>query len=372
MSQTENLIGRPASELDTPALLLDLAGMERNIRRMTDFLSPRQVQHRPHVKLYRAMPEIARLQLEAGAIGFTCAKLCEAEMLAEAGFTNLLIANQITGRQKIERLARLAGRCEVLVAVDNPENAAALSEAAAASRVSIGVLVEVNIGHNRCGTAPFGPTLDLARTVLKCPGLKFRGLMGYDGHCTLKVSEDERGALSTRANTLLAETRRFLEREGIAVEIASGGGTFTYRYATEVEGITEVQAGTYLLMDTGFRDHGVREFELTLSVAATVASRPTYPGANGLAVIDAGRKAVSTALGNPEVKWPAGAKITSLSDEHGRMLLEDAAGQPGVGDQVELWVRDANGTINQFDRMYALRDGIVEAVWEIKLTGDHR
>jgi D-serine deaminase-like pyridoxal phosphate-dependent protein len=369
------------NEIDTPALLLDLTAMERNLQRMAEFTAAKKVNLRPHAKIYKATPALAQRQLAAGAIGLTCAKLAEAEILAAAGVGDILIANQIVGAGKIERLMKLARICDhevgrepsgwrhLKVAVDSRENVTALAQAAKNNDVTIGVLVEVNIGHNRCGVAPFAVTLALVRYVLQHPGLKFMGLMGYDGHCTLKVSEVERPALARQANTLLVQTKNYIEEAGIDVAIVSGSGTFTYRYAAEIEGVTEIQAGTYLLMDTAFRDHGVREFECTLSVLATITSRPTYPGADGLAIIDAGRKAISPQLGLPEMKTPASAKVRSLSDEHGRILLEGEATALRVGDTVELWVRDANGTINQFDRFYAMRNEIVEAIWPIPLCG---
>jgi D-serine deaminase-like pyridoxal phosphate-dependent protein len=285
-----------------------------------------------------------------------------------AGIPDILIANQIVGRQKIKRLIKLAGNSQVKVAVDSRENVLALSQDAQSSGVTIGVLVEVNIGHNRCGVAPFEPTLELVKLVFDLPGLRFSGLMGYDGHCTFKVAESEREALSKKANSLLADTRRYVEDAGIAVEIVSAGGTFTYRFASEVPGITEVQAGTYLLMDTAFQEHGVHEFDCTLSVLTTVISRPVYPGAGGLVIIDAGGKSISPMLGLPEVKT-SGARVYSLSDEHGRVLFEDEAKRPLVGDQLELWVRDVNGTIKQFDRFYAIRNEVVEAIWKIPLCG---
>jgi D-serine deaminase-like pyridoxal phosphate-dependent protein len=368
---THPAAGLRIDQLDTPALLLDLDVLEENIRRMSVFLLERGVRLRPHVKAHRATPQIARKQLEAGAIGLTCAKLSEAEALAAAGFHDLLIANQVVSPGKIDRLAALAGRCDLKVAVDSAVNAAALSRAALRRGTRLGVLVEVNIGHNRCGVAPFEPTLALARTVSQNPGLVFRGLMGYDGHCTTRVTESERGPLALQANRLLAETRRYVEAAGLPVEILSGSGTFTYRYAAEVAGITEIQAGSYLLIDSAYQDLGVREFDCPLRVMATVTSRPSYPGAGRLAVIDAGRKSVSVALGNPMVRRPAGAEILSLSDEHGRVILEDEASPVQVGDPVELWVRDTNGTINQFDRFYAVRNDLVEAVWEIPLRGNH-
>jgi D-serine deaminase-like pyridoxal phosphate-dependent protein len=362
-------VGKHKHEVDTPALLLDLDAMERNLRRMAEFAAAKQVNLRPHAKLYKATPQLARRQLAAGAIGITCAKLGEAEVLAAAGVPDLLIANQIVGATKIARLVALARVCEIKVAVDHPANVTAIGQAAHAAGVTVGLLVEVNIGHNRCGVAPFAPTLALVEHCVQQPGVKFRGLMGYDGHCTLKCSEAERPALARQANTLLVQSRRYVEQAGIAVEIVSGSGTFTYRYAAEIAGISEIQAGSYLLMDTACRDHGVREFELTLSVLATVTSRPAYPGADGLAIIDSGRKAVSTQLGLPEVKQPATAKVRSLSDEHGRIILADPAPAIGAGDLIELWVRDANGTINQFDRFYAMRGECVEAVWPIPLCG---
>ncbi len=249
---------------------------------------------------------MARLQIEAGAIGITCAKLCEAETLAEAGIQDILIANQVVGRMKMARLASLARSSRVMVAVDSFENVDEIAGAAQAQGVHIGALIEVNIGHNRCGVAPFEPVADLARFILGKPGLEFRGLMGYDGHNTLKVSEAERPEQSLKAYRLLSDTRKYLEAAGIRVEIVSGGGTFTYQYAAGVEGITELQTGTYLLMDTAFQEHGVREFERSLSVLASVVSRPVYPGAEGLVIVDTGGKSLSTALGLPEVKDPPG------------------------------------------------------------------
>ena len=371
MSSKDNQFGMPKRDIDTPALLLDARAMESNLRRMAEFFEGKQVKLRPHVKVYRATTELVHKQLGAGATGVTCAKLSEAEVLAKAGIKDILIASEIAGSKKIERLLELANEADIMVCVDNRANVEALSRAADLHREKLRVLVEVNIGHNRCGVSPFEPALELAAVVTQMPSLRFMGLMGYDGHCTLKVSESEREELSVRANTLLADTRRFVERAGIKVPIVSGSGTFTYRFASRVEGITEIQAGTYLLMDTAFREHGVREFECALSVLTTVISRPSYPGADGLAIVDVGRKSISPMLGLPEVKNPQGAHVLSLSDEHGRIVLGSEPEALSVGDKIELWVRDANGTINQFDRFYVIRDEIVEDVWRIPICGQN-
>jgi D-serine deaminase-like pyridoxal phosphate-dependent protein len=364
-------IGLPVQEMDTPALVVDLGVMERNMLHMAAFLAKRRVHLRPHAKIHHATPQIARKQMAAGAIGITCAKLNEAESLCSGGIRDILIANQIVGSRKIERLVNLAAQADVKVAVDNRENAQSISALAGQRGVRVGVLVEVNIGQNRCGVAPYDPALELVDEILRLPGLKFKGLMGYDGHCTLKVSPEERGELSRAAYRLLAGTRHFLEARGIEVAIVSGGGTFTYQYAAEIEGITEVQAGTYLLMDGAFQEHGVYEFERAMSILTIVISRPAYPGAKSLAIVDCGKKSIGTSLGLPEVKSPAGLKCISLSDEHGRVSMEGSPAPIHLGDQVEFWVQDANGTINQFDRIYAVRDGMVEDIWLIPESGNH-
>jgi D-serine deaminase-like pyridoxal phosphate-dependent protein len=195
------------------------------------------------------------------------------------------------------------------------------------------------------------------------------GLMGYDGHLTFQVDPADRERLAVAANTILVETRRFIESAGLAVPVVSASGTFTYKYASRLQGITEIQAGTYLLMDTAFKEKGVEDFNCTLSVLATVISRPAWPGAEDLAIIDVGRKSIDNYFGFPEVKHPEGAVVFSMPQEHGRLRLSGSGRDLAVGDKVELWVRDANGTINLFDHFFAMRGDIVEAVWEIPGRG---
>jgi len=367
MRAHEYEIGLPKNEIDTPALLIDLDIMECNLESMARYFRNVEARLRPHVKLHKATPVLAHKQLAAGAIGLTCAKLAEAELLAASGIKDILIANQIVGVRKIRRLVNLAAYADVMVAVDSAANVAQLSRAAQAKGVQIRVLVEVNIGHNRCGVAPFEPALALSRAVCDAPGLHYMGLMAYDGHCTIKIDPAEREAKSLEANTLLVETRRYIEQAGLLVEMVSASGTFTYKYATTLPGITEIQAGTYLLMDTTFKEKGVTDFDCALTVLGTVTSRPSWPGAADLAIIDVGRKCIETGWGLPEVKEPAGAIVASLSQEHGRVRLGAANLQPG--DPIELWVRDANNTINLFDKFYAVRNDIVEAVWDIPGRG---
>jgi D-serine deaminase-like pyridoxal phosphate-dependent protein len=267
-------------------------------------------------------------------------------------------------------LVNLAAHTEVIVAVDSFENVRELSAAAQAGGVTLRVVVDVNIGHNRCGVAPLGPAVELSQAVHHSQGLDYSGLMGYDGHCTLGVSDAERPGCSQEANRLLARTRRLAEEAGLPVEVVSAGGTFTYQYAAEIDGITEIQAGTYLLMDTAFAEHGLGDFRCPLTVLTTVISRPSYPGAENLAVIDLGSKGISSQLGTPEIMDPDGAVVIRFSQEHGRVDVTHAARDLQIGDRVELWVRDSNGTINLFDRFYAMRGPVVEAVWDIPAPGN--
>jgi D-serine deaminase-like pyridoxal phosphate-dependent protein len=195
------------------------------------------------------------------------------------------------------------------------------------------------------------------------------GIMGYDGHCTSKVHTSEREDCSRKANCLLADTLFYLEAAGLEVPIVSASGTYTYRYASQIDGITEIQAGSYLFADTALRENGQVDFECALSILATVISRQRRPGAEDIAFIDVGRKMIDTYLGLPEVKDPPGAQVLSLSQEHGKISLVGVERDLEVGDRIEIWVRDANGTITLHDRFYALRDDRVEAVWDIPGRG---
>lgn len=369
MNRHEYEIGLHKHELETPALILDLDVMERNLATMTAFFDTADANLRPHVKLHKATPILAHKQIAAGGVGVTCAKLSEAERMAAAGITDILIANEIAGTRKIQRLVNLATYTDVIVAVDNHDNLRDLSAAAQVKGVQLRVLVEVNIGHNRCGVAPLQPALALARAVDAAPGLRFMGLMGYDGHCAVSVDEAEREAKSLEANTLLVQTRECIEGAGLPVEIVSASGTFTYKYAATLPGITEIQAGTYLLMDTTFKEHGVTDFDPALTVLGTVTTRPQWDDTEDLAIIDVGRKSMESSWGQPTIKSPAGATIIKLSQEHGRVSVGSAGASLQPGSPIELWVSDANITIALFDKFYAVRNDVVEAVWDISGSG---
>ena len=361
-------VGLHWRELDTPALLVNLGAVERNVQRMADYCRAAGVNLRPHAKIYKATPVFAWMQLRAGAIGITASKLSEAEVLASAGIRDVLIANQVVGERKIRRLVNLAAHTDVIVAVDSYDNTLAISQAAQAVGVRVGVLAEVNIGNNRCGVEPLETTLKFVQGLLPLPGVRFRGLMGYDGHLAFVEALEERYERSREAYQLLVKTRDCLVAAGIAVEIVSGGGTNTYKPASSVAGMTELQLGTYIFNDTTYRDLGLVEFECALTILSTVVSRPDRAGAENVAILDIGRKGVSTVYGMPEMKQPAGT-IFSMPQEHSRLQLEaDGAGLK-AGDVVELWVKDANGTVNLYDHLYAMRGERVEAVWDLPGRG---
>ena len=361
MTTYSGSIGLSRDAIDTPALLIDLDALERNIAKMAAFFRGVDAELRPHTKTHKT-PIIARKQIEAGAIGVTCAKVGEAEAMVAGGVTDILIANQVVGEVKLARLASLARQATLTVAVDDPANVAALAEAALRFGATINVLVEVNVGMNRCGVEPGEPALALARVVQGTKGLVFKGLMGYEGHCVMVPDRSGRIAAATHAMTLLLDTRAYLEAAGVAVEVVSGGGTGTYDITGKLRGMTEIQAGSYATMDAKYHSVGL-PFERALTLLTTVISRPTPTRA----VTDAGMKAITLEFGVPQPLASPGITIDKLSEEHGIATVGDA--DPRPGDKLELVPSHGCTTINLHDRYYGIRAGKVECVWQIAGRG---
>lgn len=350
-------------ELDTPALLLDLDALERNISKMSRFFRDAPSDLRPHVKTHKC-PEIARRQIEAGANGITCAKLGEAEVMAQSGIDDILIANQVVGKQKTKRLLGLAESTQVMVAIDSVQNARELSSAAVDRGQILDVVVELNVGLNRCGVQPGADSVALARKIVQMKGLSFRGLMGYEGHVMFVPEYGERKRMCEEALAHLMNTKLMLEKEAFDVEVVSAGGTGTYDITAVYPGVTEVQAGSYATMDTKYRDLGLN-FECALTLLSTVISRP----AETRAVIDTGAKVVTSEYGMPEPKGPVGAQLTALHEEHGILRLERDAQTLDVGDKIEFIVSHGCTTINLHDQLHAMRGDKLEAVWSIAARG---
>src|SRR5438046_4203170 len=318
-------------DIPTPALLLDLDRFERNIHRMAEHVARHGKQLRPHAKTHKC-PEIARRQIAAGARGVACAKLGEAEVLARAGIRGLLITTEVVAPAAIRRLMRLVSEApDTLIVVDHPDNVAALGREAAADGVVVDVLVDVDVGNRRTGVAPGEPALALARAVAAQRALRLRGLQGYAGHCAHVIGWKARREASLATMAGLMDTRQLLERQGLPVEVVAGGSTGTYDIDVELAGLTELQSGSYCVMDLEYRKIGGRDgdaltdFEMALTVLTTVVSVPTADRA----IVAGGLKAFSTDKPLPPgaVDRP-GVTYCFAGDEHGRLTISDPTGAP--------------------------------------------
>ena len=302
--------------------------------------------------------------MKAGAVGITCAKLGEAEVVADAGIRNVLIANQIVGPLKIRRLVELCRRADPMVAVDSAENVQMLSEAAVAAGVSIGVLVEVDVGMGRCGVAPGQPALELARLVAASAGLRFEGLQGYEGHCVDLRDEADRVRQTRQSLELLVGTRRRIEQSGLRVNVVSGGGTGTYTITGVAEGVDELQAGSYAAMDWWYGD--IRpEFQQAMSILATVISRPNP----GTVVIDVGRKGVGAEWGPPRVKNLPGSEVASYGSEEHMKISVPQSSTIRIGDRMEIIPSHGCTTSNLYSEFVIHRNGSVTDSWPIEGRG---
>ena len=352
-------VGLSKNELETPALCLDLEIYERNTVRMAEFIIGRcGLKWRPHMKGQK-VPELARRAVEAGAIGVTCATVYEAEAMVEAGIESILLANQVVGERKLSRVARLERSATVIVATDSATHLEMLSAAARKEGVEIPVVVEVDTGMNRCGVLPGEPTAKLAATACATPGIRFSGLMTWEGHTLLH--EDERKIqLIREAITSLSGTAQQCRHAGIPVEIVSCSGSGTYLISGDTPGITEIQAGGGVFCDMAYRRWGLSH-EFALTVATRVVSRP----APTRIIVDGGFKSMSFQHGMPQPLGIGNLKSAVYTAEHGILELESPCTTPGVGDLVEFVPGYGDSTVCLHDEMCALRNGTVEAVWAI-------
>ena len=350
------------SEIPTPALIVDVRALDRNIRRMAAFFESRACKLRPHFKAHKT-PEIARRQLAAGSCtGLTCATVFEAE-IASTVCDDILIANEIIGPDRRRRVGALARRVSVTIAIDS---VAGLDEIVAAARESgqgVGALVDVNVGQNRCGVSPGSEAVDLARRIADAPGVELRGLMGYEGHAVGIASRAEREASVRRAMEQLVSTAGMLGDAGLPPAIVSAGGTGSYDISGGIEGITEIQAGSYALMDTDYGRIGL-PFEHALSVLGTVISRAVPERC----VADSGHKSCTKDHGNPSVKDLPGASVLTLNDEHATIALPPKCAV-AIGDRIQLLPSHIDPTMNLHDVVYALDGDIVVGVWPIAARG---
>jgi len=351
-------------DIPTPALVVDVAAMERNIRRMADFFADGPCKLRPHFKAHKT-PEIARRQLAAGSCtGLTCATVGEAELCADEAITDdILIANEVLGPGKAARVAKLAHSIDIKVAVDSDAALDDIARAAQAEGVEVGVVIDVNVGLPRCGIEHGQPALKLARRAADTAGLRLCGVMGYEGHVVGLPDRAEREPRARKAMRRLTETLALVREAGLPCDIVSAGGTGTFDITGRIDGITEIQAGSYVLMDTAYAKLDL-PFELAFSLHTTVLSRPRPEQC----ATDGGLKAATVDHGNPEVKGIEGASVLFLSDEHATIALPpDSAIAPG--DRIELWPSHIDPTINQHDVLFAVEGDEVVDVWPIAARG---
>ena len=351
------------STLDTPALLVDLDVMESNIAHVAQACRENGIAWRPHFKGHKTL-EIARKQIAAGAIGLTCAKLGEAEVLAEGGIRDLLVANQIVGSLKIARLAALLDRADPIVAVDSVDNVRELADAMAQAGKVLRVIIEVDIGMHRAGVAPGAPVVTLGTLIAQHGSLKLVGLMGWEAHTTAISNPAEKKQAVSDAIGLLTYSADLCRQAGLDIRIVSCGGTGTLLYCVDQPGVTEVQIGGAIFNDEHYRNHFQIDLPFALTVMASVTSRPTPTRV----VLDAGRKAMSMDAGVPRPLVP-GAGELRLSAEHAQFDLNAPSGTPAIGDRVEFVVGYSDTTVHLHDEMIALRGGVVEGIWRIAGRG---
>ncbi len=357
------IVGKHKHEIETPALLLYADRLEQNIDKMATFFSEIECNLRPHFKTHR-LAVIAQKQIKAGVRGITCAKISEAKVLVESGVRDVLIANQIIGERKLEQLAGLAHHSDIIVAVDNVENASQMSAIAVKRGVKINILIEFDVGLNRCGVGTQEEALTLVRTILNLKGVRLRGLMGYEGHTVMIPDYERRKSECRKALARLIKVRDFLQKNGISIEIVSAGGTGTYDIAAHYPGITEVQAGSYATMDTQYRRIGI-DFEIALSLMTTIISHPTEEKY----ILDTGSKSLSNDMGMPELIEAPGAVIDAMHEEHVRILWKNPTRNLKIGDKLECYPSHGCTTINLHDCCYLIRNDIVEAVWQMGARG---
>lgn len=364
-------IGKSKWDLDTPALCVDLDKMERNIRTVHTELRGTGVGARPHVKTHKC-PAIAKMQVAAGALGICTAKLSESEVMLENGIRNVLMTGVNVTVPKIRKAMSLVKKYPGFVqAVDNPQNAADLQDAAKAAGVVADIVVDIDV-IRRSGVAPGEPALALAKQVDKSPNLRFRGILAYDGGVQHVVGFQERKKRALERFEPVVKTYELLKSAGLNLEIFSGGGTGTYNIMPEVPGFTDVQVGSYLFMDCqylaigGARNNEVfDDFASSLTVLATVINT-NHPGR---IVTDSGAKAFTLNQPKPYVIGEPDFSYGAASDEYGVISYNTASRTYKVGDKLECIVPHCDPVVNLYDIMYGVRNDKVESILPILARG---
>ncbi len=361
-------IGTPEVELDTPALVVDIEKLDRNIETAASFFRESPANLRPHVSGHGS-PAIAHKQLSAGGTtgGIATSTIGQAEVFARYGFGDIFITNVVAAPLKIRRLCALAQSAKVTVGVDSPAAAAALSQAAASSGVTVNAVVYVHTRGSGVGVEPGEPAVELARVMEDADGISFAGLMTYEG-AILCDSRDELEAESRRCAQAMLDTREAVENAGISVEVLSIGGTHNYEIVGGMDGVTEAPAGSYALMDEKYRTRRP-QFGIAGRIMTCVTSMPEP----GNVITDGGRKAIGGDAGDPGIDGIPGAKVRGLSAEHGGIEVDPNVDHGlSLGDRIWCVPRDIAGSVNVHDYIFAIRGGRLEAIWDLPARGHYR
>jgi D-serine deaminase-like pyridoxal phosphate-dependent protein len=358
------------SELETPAVVVDLDVMERNLSRVADYCRQHRLLLRPHTKSHK-IPELAKRQVASGATGITVAKIGEAEVMLSAGITDILIAYPIVGAEKTRRLAEFAERARISVSLDSEEAALAISEAATRQGSKVEILVELDVGFHRCGVNNETEAVTLAKKIAALPGLEFKGLMFFPGH--FGVPPEQRAALRIGVNEFLERTLEAFAREKIPLSIVSGGSTPTAYEGSLFHGVNEVRPGMYIFNDRSTAGISAASLnDCALSVLVTVVSTSV----TGRAIVDGGSKTFSSdryQAGDGSgfgliVEDPA-AELERLSEEHGHLNIQRSDRSYKVGDRLSVIPNHVCTTVNMHDEIYGVRGGEVESVWQVEGRG---
>ncbi|HEX2885316.1 DSD1 family PLP-dependent enzyme [Vineibacter terrae] len=372
-----HLIGRQGSRglLNTPALVLDLDMLERNIAAMAAFARAHGIALRPHSKTHKS-PDIARRQIAAGALGNCCAKLGEAEVMAEAGIGGLLITSPVVSAPAIERLmALLARNPDLMVTADHPDNVAALARAAAAAGRSLSVVVDIDPGMHRTGVASPEAALALARQIAAAPALRYAGVQFYCGrHQHIEAFGQRRDEITERTAYLKGIVEA-LTADGLKPAIVTGGGTGTHAIDAALGVFSELQVGSYVFMDHQYnvcdlRGDGRVPFEQALQIDARVVSA----GTPGMATIDSGLKSMATEAGAPPILSgvPDGTTFRFAGDEHARITFPDGVSGPGIDAVVTLTPPHCDPTVNLYDAYHVVKGHTLVDIWPIAGRGRSR
>jgi D-serine deaminase-like pyridoxal phosphate-dependent protein len=357
-------------EIDTPALIIDLDAFEYNLDHMAALLAPTGVKLRAHAKTHKS-PVIARLQMARGAVGQCVQKTTEAEVLAWGGIPDILVSNEVVGRTKLARIAALAKITRIALCADDPAQVAHIEAVAADAGTRMTVLVEIDVGASRCGVQPGPEAVALAQRIAGSRHLIFGGLQAYQGSAQHKRSVSERRTLIDAAVEASRRTVEQLRQQGLDCPIVGGAGTGTFQIEAASGVYTEMQAGSYVFMDADYARNldetgaPVSTFRHALFVLSTVMSAPR----RGLAVLDAGHKAVAVDSGLPTPWQRPDIRYVSASDEHGKLEVGSEAEMPKLGEKLRLVPGHCDPTVDRYDWYVGVRGGRVECLWPVAARG---